>query len=69
MSKKTITKQNDKPTSHRDIALYRCKLSCKIGKDACEGVNIPGDVRRKDWIFYQLFSAVEDMAIALGDGD
>ncbi len=54
-----------KPTTDKDFALYRCKLSCKIGKDACEEKGIPEGVHRADWIYYQLFSALEDLAIAL----
>ena len=46
-------------------ALYRCQLSCKIGKDACEGIRIPEGVEREDWLFYQLFDAIQGLAEAM----
>ena len=57
--------KHKKPRTKKECALYRCRLTCQIGKDACEGKGIPSDVRRKDWIFYQMFSALEDLALAL----
>lgn len=43
-------------------ALYRMKLTCHIGKSACEGKGVPQGLRQEDWRFYQLFCALEDLA-------
>jgi len=57
------------PKTKKARALYRATLSCKIGKDACEGLGIPSGVMREDWVLYQLFSALEEIARALGEDD
>jgi len=49
----------------KSTPLYRCKLTCSIGKKACENVGIPKGVRKEDWIMYQMFSAIEDLAMHL----
>jgi hypothetical protein len=56
------------PKTEKDWALYRVKLSCSIGKKACEGVSIPSGIDKQSWLFYQLFSALEDMARAMEYG-
>ena len=56
----------DMPGSKKEWALYRCRLSCGIGKRACERIDVPPSVDRGDWIFYQLFAAIEDLAVAVG---
>ena len=53
------------PKTKRERALYRCSLSCKIGKDACEDKGIPAGANKQDWLFYQLFSAIEEIAMAM----
>jgi len=71
MVKKQIERkeQPEPPKTKKARALYRATLSCKIGKDACEGRGIPSGVMREDWVFYQLFSALEEIARALGEDD
>lgn len=49
----------------KSVPLYRCKLTCSIGRKACENVGIPCGVRKEDWIMYQMFSAIEDLAMHL----
>jgi hypothetical protein len=45
--------------------LYRCKLTCCIGKKACENRDIPNGIHKNDWIMYQMFCAIEDLAMHL----
>ena len=59
---KTVAEYMDEIKSY---SLYRCKLTCSIGKKACENVGIPHGVRKEDWIMYQMFSAIEDLAMHL----
>lgn len=59
---KTVAEYKDEIKSY---SLYRCKLTCSIGKKACENVGIPHGVRKEDWIMYQMFSAIEDLAMHL----
>lgn len=46
-------------------AIYRCKLSCQVGKDACEGKDIPVKINPEDWKMYQLFCAISELAEAI----
>jgi hypothetical protein len=44
-------------------ALYRAELSCRIGKDLIEGkAKPPAGVTREEWLWFMLFSAIEDLA-------
>ena len=52
-----------KPKTPREYAIYRLRLTSSIGKKACEGEGIPPGVRKEDWIFYQIFSSLEELAI------
>lgn len=56
-----------RPKTDKEWALYRCKLSCDIGKRACEGVGIPDGIKPESWTLYQLFAAIEDLALAMQD--
>ena len=47
------------------IDLYRCRMTLQIGKNAIDGKGVPKGIRSEDWIAYQLFSAIEDIAIHL----
>lgn len=54
------------PVVRRKNALYRAKLSCKIGRDALEGcIEIPANVQSIDWALFNLLHAVEEIATAL----
>ena len=55
------------PETKKEIALYRCKLSCKLGKDSCQGKGIPIKAEKNDWVMYHILSAIEDLAIAMED--
>jgi hypothetical protein len=48
-----------------NTALYRCRLTCKIGRDACDGRGVPEGVRREDWMAHLMFSAIDDLALAM----
>jgi len=57
-----------RPKTKKELALCRVALSCKIGKDVLEGKGvIPAGMLPEDWIWYQLFSAIADLAMAMGE--
>lgn len=45
--------------------IYRIKLTAKILKDASEGKGLPPYVNKQDWMWYNLSSAIEDIAIGM----
>jgi hypothetical protein len=53
----------EQPLGNSD--LYRCRLTCKLGRDACEGRGVPEGVRREDWMAHLMFSAIDDLALAM----
>ena len=66
MSKQT--KPEPKPQTKREWALYRCKLSCKIGRDSLSEVSKPPEgYTSSEYTLYLLFHAVEELALALGE--
>ena len=54
-----------RPKSPQEIALYRASLACKIGRDAIEGKNVPDGFSRMDFAMFNLFHAIEDIALAM----
>jgi len=40
-----------RPKTKKEWAVYRCILTCSIGKKACENRQIPEGIDKKDWIF------------------
>ncbi len=55
----------EKSKTRKEVALWRCKATCRIGKKACEGIWVPEGINRQDWIQYQMFCALEDLARAM----
>ena len=45
-------------------AAYRCRLTCSIGKKAAEG-ETPKGVSQDAWKWNLLFSAIDDLAMAI----
>jgi hypothetical protein len=57
-----------KPQTPREMALYRVSLSCKIGRDALEGIGTPiQGVTATQYALFCLLHAVEDIAKAMGE--
>ena len=57
-----------KPKTPRDCALYRAKLSCKIGRDTIDGVTEPpGKVTILEYPAFCALNAIEDIATALAE--
>ena len=54
-----------RPKSPQENALYRASLACKIGRDAIEGKNVPDGVSRMEFAMFNLFHAIEDIALAM----
>jgi hypothetical protein len=49
-------------------ALYRARLACKIGRDIISGeTEPPCGLSVNDYAFFNLFHALDDIALALGD--
>ena len=70
ITKQTISMPPTKPPRPAEqpsgnSALYRCRLTCKTGRDACEGRGVPEGVRREDWMMHLMFSAIDDLALAM----
>jgi hypothetical protein len=57
-----------KPKPKRITAAYRARLGCQIVKKACEGEGIPPNVPRYDWMWYNLFCVLDDLATAIEEG-
>jgi hypothetical protein len=50
--------------------LYRCRLTCQIGRDCAGGKKAaPTGVLKWDWMFHLMFSAIDDLAIYLAEKD
>lgn len=47
------------------LGLYRARLSCRIGRDALEGKNVPPSINPTEYALYNLLHAVEEMATAM----
>jgi hypothetical protein len=57
------TRKNPQP---KNMAAYRARLSCKIGMDAIGGViKPPAGVPVFEYALYNLFRAIEDVAMAI----
>lgn len=64
--KPTVPPSLPLPNDTAGWALYRAKLSCRIGKDALNGTaEVPNEVTSSDWVLYQMLCAIEDIAIAM----
>lgn len=51
------------PRTPEEWAAYRCKLSCRIGRDALEGkTQTPVGITRLEYAVYNLLHAVEELA-------
>jgi hypothetical protein len=50
-------------------ALYRAKLYSGIGKKACEGKGVPSGISQDNWIHYNLFCALDEIATHLEEKD
>lgn len=55
-----------RPSNSREWALCRVGLSCKLGRDALEGKNIPATYSGVEYALFNLLHAVEDLACAMG---
>jgi len=52
-----------KPKTPREWFAYRCKLSCKIGRDALDGkTKAPQGVSPLEYAVFNLLHAVEELA-------
>jgi protein involved in temperature-dependent protein secretion len=50
----------------KEFALYRARLSCKVGRNAIEGkITPPCGLSPIEWAVYNLLHAVEDIAGAM----
>jgi len=54
-----------RPSTPREWALYRVKVSCKIGRDAIEGNGVPASCSAVEYAIFNLLHAVEDIARAM----
>ena len=61
----TKPKPKPKPKKIKHPKLYRCRMSCAIGKEASNGNGIPVAVSRDDWRWHLLFTAIDDLATHL----
>jgi hypothetical protein len=60
-----------KPETKKEWAVYRCKITCQLGRNTCNGIQeIPAGIDRESWLLYNLFSAIENLAEAISyEGD
>jgi hypothetical protein len=50
----------------RSWSLYRCELSCKIGRNVLEGKSVPpDDSTRLEYAIYNLLHAVSEIGAAM----
>ena len=57
-----------KPKTEAERAAYRCQLSCKVGRDALEGISEPPPgVGRIEYALFNLLHAVEELSHAVTD--
>jgi len=62
----TKTTAKKKPQTPREWALYRCALSCKIGRDALDAGRSPVEgTPLVDWVLFNLLHAVEEIGKAM----
>jgi len=54
-----------RPFTPRELALYRVKLYCKIGRDAIEGNGVSASFSAVEYAILSLLHAVEDIARAM----
>ena len=60
------TKKPIPPKTEAEWAAYRCRLSCKIGRDVLEGKTQPPDtVNRLEYAVFNLLHAMEDLSRAI----
>jgi len=58
-----------KPKTPEEWAAYRCKLSCRIGRDVLDGKTAtPPGVSRLEYAMFNLLHAVEELAAIQGAG-
>ena len=56
-------KAKQQPKTDAEWNSYRCKLSCKIGRDALEGkITMPGTATRLEYAVFNLLHAVEELS-------
>lgn len=58
---------NDAPKTPSEMAAYRCRAACRIGRDALdEKIATPIGFSALDFAVYNLLNAVEDLSMQLG---
>jgi hypothetical protein len=55
-----------RPKTDAEWAAYRCKLSCKIGRDAIEGKGVPEGCSPMEYAMFNLLHAIEELSKSIG---
>jgi hypothetical protein len=54
------------PKNDREWALYRCKASCRIGRQALDGdIVLPVGHQPIDWAMYNMLHAISEIATVM----